>query len=293
MRVSRVLRTYTAPASSHDYCLNLVREVDYDQFMLNLMQPQSIRLAHSAMRAFNVELGKAAIVSSKPQIGEMRLQWYKETVSEFQSSDEAPQQPALQCLKQAMDEFKIHRSWMKRLVDGRIRELTPPKTMEEMEEQVESVHSSLLYAHLQLLGVQSTEADHTASHLGKADGLTRAIFGAPFAASRGRSTIPAQVRRKHGLSDADATKPPNGPDSPAANAYFEIASTAWVHLERARKGSVPKEALPAFINASVVEWRLERLRKAHFDPFQSVLHHPGNRFHIGFQLAKARLLRRF
>jgi len=58
MRVSRVLRTYTAPASSHDYCLNLVREVDYDQFMLNLMQPQSIRLAHSAMRAFNVELGK-------------------------------------------------------------------------------------------------------------------------------------------------------------------------------------------------------------------------------------------
>lgn len=69
----------------------------------------------------------------------------------------------------------------------------PPLTLEDLEAHCEATASQLLYAQLAAAGVKSRDADHAASHLGKAYGLAMALRGAPFQASRRRSVLPVEV----------------------------------------------------------------------------------------------------
>lgn len=170
-----------------------------------------------------------------------------------------------------------------------------PGSIDDIESIAEKVHSSMLYLQLELLGVQNTKADHAASHLGKAIGLTQSIISTPAAAARNLSYVPRDIMRKRGVKEAEVLVPPKSADSPVAEAFFDMASAAWVQLERCRRGAeaVPREAVPALIIAHAVEFRLEKLRHLHFDPFQKRLHHPGNRAIIGFRLLKGKFLGKF
>lgn len=58
----------------------------------------------------------------------------------------------------------------------------------------------LLYLQLAAVGVQNRDADHAASHLGKALGLTTLLRGTPFHASQRRSYLPIELCVQHNVS---------------------------------------------------------------------------------------------
>ena len=115
-----------------------------------------------------------------------------------------------------------------------------PVSMDELEDYCEETFSTLLYLQLETLGVKHVEADHIASHVGKAVGLATLLRALPQQLAARELNFPQQLMAKHALSSERllrcATAPPDDDTAPRiVECVFEIASHAVAHLRHARE----------------------------------------------------------
>lgn len=240
-----------------------------------------MRRAAFALRAFNVETAKAMDVASDPRIGLMRLIWWQDAVDKIYAN-KLIEHPIAQSLSSIVAEHKISKAWLKRSIDARIKDAQREpdeilKTVEELEKYSEDTQSTILYTTLQAGDINSTAADHAASHIGKASGLALLLRSLPYHASRQRlfAYIPSDIAIKHGLLIEDGGQTGIRMDSREglSNAVFEMASVANTHLQKARQlaKTVPKEAIPVLLPAVPTQVLLDSLHRVNFDVFDSRL----------------------
>jgi NADH dehydrogenase [ubiquinone] 1 alpha subcomplex assembly factor 6 len=67
--------------ASFEYCVNRVRQHDYENYLCTFALPPAHRPAALAVRAFNVETAQALGATKEPHIAIMRLQWWRESVA--------------------------------------------------------------------------------------------------------------------------------------------------------------------------------------------------------------------
>jgi len=160
-----------------------------------------------------------------------------------------------------------------KILNARKKDLrvTQIKTMAELELYAEETASSVLYLTLEALGVRQAEADHVASHLGKAIGITTLLRGAPVHWKQKHVYLPQDLTLERHITQQKLFN--LEVDDKVREVVFEVANTAKHHLDWARglKSSAPKAALPAFIVSAFVEDYLDRLRKANFNPLEPEL----------------------
>lgn len=260
---SRSLRT------AFSYCVQQVWSYDYENYLCLLHLPQNLRRAAFALRSFNVETARARDSVSDARLALMRLVWWRDTIDNIYKNN-VPEHPVAQSLASIIHEHKLNKHWFKRSIEARIVDSemeSSPVTLADLEQYSENTASVLLYLMLQAGGIQSTSADHAASHIGKASGLLLLLRATAYHASRRRSYIPLQIAAKHGLSQEELYRGEH--NEALENAVFEIASTANTHLEKAQELShtVPKEALPVLLPAVSAQMFLDSLRKRHFNVF--------------------------
>ena len=236
-----------------------------------------MRRAAFALRAFNVETAKAMDVAYDPRIGLMCLIWWQDAVDKIYAN-KLIEHPIAQSLSSIVAEYKISKAWLRRSIDARIKDAQrepdeTPKTVEELEKYSEDTQSTILYTTLQAGGINSTAADHAASHIGKASGLGLLLKSFPYHASRQRlfAYIPSDIAIKHGLLIEDGGQTGIRMDSREglSNAVFEMASLANTHLQKARQlaKTVPKEAIPVLLPAVPTQVLLDSLHRVNFDVF--------------------------
>lgn len=126
------------------------------------MLPKKLRMAHSVLRALNIETARVADQVSGELQGRMRLMWWKEAVeaathgrggcAALPSAFHAPVVLALAAL--AKHHPALDPSLLQRLIDARITELDPsqPQEVYSLEKYAEDTQSTLLYALLQCAG---------------------------------------------------------------------------------------------------------------------------------------------
>lgn len=73
-----------------------LRKNDYENFLCALLLPKQARNAVIALRAFNVEVSKAAIASKDPRISLMRLGFWNETIEKIYEGNPPNHPVALQ-----------------------------------------------------------------------------------------------------------------------------------------------------------------------------------------------------
>ncbi|XP_021753192.1 NADH dehydrogenase (ubiquinone) complex I, assembly factor 6-like [Chenopodium quinoa] len=267
--------------SAFSYCVQQVRSYDYHNYLCLLELPLEMRRAAFALRAFNVETAKAMDVASDPRIGLMRLLWWQDAVDKIYAN-KLIEHPIAQSLSSIVSEHKVSKSWLKRSIEARINDAQREpneilKTVEELEKYSEDTQSTILYTTLQSGGINSTAADHAASHIGKAAGLALLLRSLPYHSSRQRlfAYIPSDVASKHGLLIEDGGQTGITADSREGlcNAVFEVASVANSHLQKARELSktIPAEAIPVLLPAVPTQVLLDSLRRVHFDVFDPKL----------------------
>ena len=263
--------------SALSHCVQQVRNYDYHHYLCLLELPPNMRKAAFALRAFNVETARAMDVASNPNIGLMRLIWWREAIDKI-FANKLIEHPTAQALSSIISEHKINKGWLKRSVEARIndakREVTDiPETVEELEQYAEDTVSTLLYMTLHAGGIKSTAADHAASNIGKASGLLLLLKSLPYHANRNHqfSYIPTKVADKHDLLVTQGGQQEIRMNSRErlCDAVFEIASVANLHLQKARElaGTVPNEARPVLLPAVPAQVLLDSLSRAQFDVF--------------------------
>lgn len=225
------------------------------------------------MRAFNVEVAQIQDATSEALIGKMRLQFWRETLDQIYNGD-PPRQPVAMELHRAIKKHGLSKRWLRSLIDAREEQLERRhfRSIQELEEYSEKSNSALYYLILQGLGSENLHADHAASHVGKAEGIIKALRGVPHNATNRRVFLPQDIMMKHGVSQEDVIR--GSQEQNLKDTVYDIASQAHQHVEHARSlmKDVQKEARVALLPAVSISSYLKALQKADFNVFDSGLH---------------------
>ncbi|EER38836.1 GTP binding protein [Histoplasma capsulatum H143] len=195
--------------------------------------------------------------TSTPTIGLMRLQFWRDTITRTLAG-QPPKEPIAILLASALSELetrtggqaRISKGWFLRMINSREQYLTntPYTSISALESYAENTYSTLLYLTLSALPLTSVTADHLASHIGKAAGISTVLRGIPLiafpappshhsnqpgglgggagggsGARVGTITLPLDVMAETGLKEEDIFR--HGAEAPGLrDAVFTVAT---------------------------------------------------------------------
>jgi phytoene/squalene synthetase len=174
------------------------------------------------------------------------------------------------------------RRWFDRMIDEREADAVNKPAMEtiaDIERFAQHTACPLLYLALECAGVDSAEADETASLVGQAGALAGTLRSVPALAPFKRTYLPTDLLFAQRLTERELFKQAGGSDSvspaaPETDAKLRVVVEAVVeaaeaNLRAARQahsaGGVPSAALPALAPALPSALYLKRVRAAGFN----------------------------
>jgi len=172
---------YRAPEASHRYVLEEVRAADRDRFLAALFAPEPQRRDLLALLAFDHELARTRTVTREPMMARIRLEWWREAVTEAASTAQPRAQPIVESLSETARRHNLAPQRLIALIDAREEEIDGP---------LDVVRAGHALADLQLAVLEVDDADtrRAAQALGAAwlmgEGPERAALVAEARAQR-------------------------------------------------------------------------------------------------------------
>lgn len=272
----------TAPAddlrAALRHCVEVVRARDYETYLCTLALPRAHAPAAFAIRALNCETGSVVGSSTSRDAATARLMWWRVALAGADGTETStsgtPAHPVATAVAAAIGSSARARTWMRRMIDARIEDARadgPPRTVGDLERYASDAHGSALTLALDACGIRNTDADHAASHLGKAIGLSALLRGTTAHARQRRCYLPSDVCAKHGVSTESVYR--LEPSEGVRSAAHEVACAAKAHLDSARAmaSRLPSEAKPFLLQAVPVSRYLDALEARDFDVFDETV----------------------
>lgn len=214
--------------------------------------PRPVQDAYDALRALNLELVRLPETVSNPTLGQMRMQFWRESIDKT-FAGAPPREPICLLLAKALEDLEARaggaskkslKFWVSRVLRTRERHMSnrPFPSLAALEEHAENTYSTLMYATLAAMPMRSVHVDHLASHIGKACGIAALLRGipvlaAPPADAAGRQPallLPLDAMAEAGVSEEAVFR--EGPHAPGfRDAVFGVATRANDHLITARE----------------------------------------------------------
>lgn len=203
-----------------------------------------------------------ADTTSTPTIGQMRMQFWRDTVTKALAGS-PPKEPVAILLARAAEELhershgraRLSKNWFHRIITTREQHLGNPPypTLSALEGYAENTYSTMLYLTLSALPQASITTDHIASHIGKAMGIVAVLRGIPLVAfppqqplgtsggvtgssgpTHGAVLLPLDVMAEAGVKEEDVFRQ-GAAASGLRDAVFTVATRANDHLITARE----------------------------------------------------------
>ncbi|KAG8687407.1 hypothetical protein FRC09_013509 [Ceratobasidium sp. 395] len=236
------------------YCRELVRKHDYEAYLCSYFYPRTAQPGYFALRAFNIELAMIRETVSRPLIGKMRMQFWRDAIQSI-SQGRPMKHPIAIALHEASQNANLSTYHLKRMVDARDKDLDRDSydTLDSVTDYAESTSSTLMYLLLNLLHQGTSDTNtHAASHVGIAHSFATLLRGLPFHASKRRMVIPVEITAKHRVRQEEVFRV-GGEAAGIDDAVFEFATVANDNLltarDRFKDSVVSPEAMPAFLLA--------------------------------------------
>ena len=254
--------------TSEQYCLKEVRRHDHDRYLTTLFLPADRRNAAMALYAFNLEIARTREIVSEPLLGQIRLQWWRETIEGlFEGTPR--EHPVVDALGGAIRRHDLSRDRLEALIDAREADLDdgPPSDIEALESYAVETSGGLSALVMQTLDSFDATAINAAQHVGTAwaiIGLARAVG---FHAQTQRIYIPEALLSEY---EVERRRLFDLKPSPGLNrAIDHMVERAARFLADARSVSpqIPKPARRGLLLASLADRHIAAIRKAGHDPF--------------------------
>jgi phytoene synthase len=251
-----------------DYCEQQVREADKDRFLATLFAPADKRAPLYALYAFDNEIAHVRDRISSPLPGEVRLQWWRDVLTDTARGD-AGANPVAAALIETVRRFALPVPTLLDLIDAHTFDLydEPMATLADLERYAAATSAGALrLAALMLNGGEGAGCGDAIHHAGIALAMTDILFLLPLHAARGQLYLPGDILAAHAAQPHDIFA---GRSTGALNeALAELRAIVRSHLEsmRASAKDIPREILPALLPLALVPSRLARLERD--DPFR-------------------------
>jgi phytoene synthase len=254
------------PVERLSYCAEQVRSFDHDRFLTAIFAPAAVREHLFALYAFNIELAKVREVVTEPLIGQMRLQWWRDTLDRLYAGETVAHEVA-RPLGTAIAAGGIARSAFDPMIDAREFDLekSPPADLDALLAYAEGTGAPVLAIALQLAGAGAGTGE-IARLAGRGWALAGLLRAVPFHARRHRLYLPADRLAKAGvrISRLFDLKP-----EPAFRGVVRcVGGQAKADLAAARKlvRSLPKSGRSPALLIELGRMYLRDLERAGWDP---------------------------
>ena len=246
-----------------DYLATLVRETDRARYYATLLAPAPDRGALLALYAFAAEIERVPDQVRDANLGEIRLQWWRDTLDAGLASEGGGEAPALRGMIQAIRRHSLPVPPIQRLIEARRFDLysDPPQDRAEMEGLLGETQSAVFQLAALILGASGPDTANLSGHAGVAYGLARRLAGLSAERARARTIIPADRLAAEGLSAAELFLPE--PPAVLDRAVSGMLQVARDHLRQVREhfSESPRSVRPAFLPLAIVAPTLDRVKR--------------------------------
>jgi phytoene synthase len=252
----------------------IARDGDLDRYTAALFAPRACREHLFALYAFNVELASIGEQVSEPQLGEIRLQWWRDALDRACAGD-ITGHPVADALGATVRECDLSRQSLADLIDARAFDVSVrimPDTA-ALDDYLAKTAGAMfkLASEVCLVGGPGAEPralGQAVRAAGIAYGLTGLMRALPAHARRGRIDLPEDALLRHGTSPAKLLA---GEASEGLTELLaDLRETARSALKSASQhlAELPPAARPAFLPLALVDPYLSALQKV--DPLHQV-----------------------
>jgi len=243
--------------------------------MTALFAPEERRDDLFALYAFNYEIARVREITSEAMLGQMRLQWWRDSLEGIYSGGAIRRHEVVEPLATAIRRHNLDRSALERLIDAREADLAAeqPRTLGELIEHCRRTSSDLLLLALDVLGARQADADETVKEIGIAYALVGLIRALPFHLRSRRVYLPADLMAEAGLKLGDLLELRRTPEVRAAVERMALAASDYLRKGR-EPWDIPKSAMAALLPATLAGIHLRRLARVGYDPLDPSLAKP-------------------
>lgn len=260
-----------APVTDAEECRRIVHGHDHDRYLTALFAGAALRRGLVALYAFNFEIARVRETVSESLLGEIRLQWWQETIDGIYGGNARAHAVARE-LAHALGDTAAPKALFEELIEARRADLygETVKSFDDLEAYCEQTGGALTEIAIYMAGgTDRAGARRAARHVGTAWAITGLIRAIGHHMREGRNVLPDEAYDDAGLARHDL------PDSEWPEALrTQVGATAERALARiaaARelRADVPKPAIPVLLPAVLAEDYIGRLERAGFDPLRA------------------------
>ncbi len=232
-----------------------------DRYLAALLAPRAVRSDLIALAAYAAEINKIVAQSSEPHLGEIRLQWWRDALSEANAGVQSGH-PVTDAFSAAIVRHAIPRASLGDHLDASVHALygEPPENDAQLRLALEMTEGVLFRCAARILGMSEAPTfDRIVNEAAFAWGLTQVALGLPQAVARGSLRVPAEW---------ESVDDP----SQARRLIARISGEARQHLHqvRAAYSGLPRPLATALLPLALVEPYLEALTRASHDPMRDI-----------------------
>jgi len=237
---------------AESWLADAVRGQDRDRFIAAMFCPETRRAGVFAVAAFHAEIATVRERVGDPQVGHIRLLWWRDALERAHAEEDAEAAPLLRLLAGLRDwpELRPH---LIALVDAHagILDEPPLADAEAARRRIAGIATPLSEANAVAMGLPDwTEHAEMARNAALGHGLTVLLRGTASALRRGRSPWAADL----------------GDPRARADLARSVADVAEAAIAAAIAWHPPRRAFPLIVPALLARQHLRRLRRAGDEP---------------------------
>jgi len=258
-------------AERGDTVRRIARSGDPDRALAALFAPREARADLLALYAFNVELARIAEQVTEPELGAIRLQWWREAIQRA-ANGETTGHPVADAVGALERRRALPPQRIEALIDARSFDVAT-KIMPDwnaLETYLHDTAGALFALAAACVGVPRGAIEPAASHAGLAYGLTGLMRALPVRAGSGLLYLPADMLRRYGTSPEAVLA---GNTEPGLLSLLEeLRGKAKAGLDDARRhiAKLDRATQAAFLPLSLVEPYLAALERPGRDPLREI-----------------------
>jgi phytoene synthase len=262
-----------------EVCATRVRESDKDRFLATLFAPERHRGPLFVLYAFDAEISEVRDRITSPMPGEVRLQWWRDVLTETERGYAAANPIALG-LREVVRQYALPVPVLLDLIDAHAFDLynQPMPTLGALQAYAAATSATVIRLATSVLNDGAEPGDEEAfRHAGMVSTLTWLLRRLGVHSSRGQRYLPNDVLARHGAQPAELRA-----GQVSDKLRFVLAglrALAGSHLAALKNEGtgVPEQMVPAFLPVSLAPLTLAAMERANTNPFRPPLVLPWQR----------------
>jgi 15-cis-phytoene synthase len=250
----------------------IARAGDPDRALSALFAPRDARSDHFSLYAFNVELARVAEQVSEPDLGAIKLQWWREAIDKAAAGD-ATGHPVADAFGAVMRRRALAPERIAALIDAREFDIAPRIMPDRasLEAYLRDTAGTLFALSASILGARDSMVAPAAQAGGLAYGLTGLMRALPVHAASGRLYLPADALRRHRTAPEQMLAGETSQGLDAALAEFRAMAREALDEAQRHVAKLDAPARTAFLPLSLVNPYLAALEKSGRDPLRDIV----------------------